>query len=219
MAERCEVHFGCRVEAIEPAERTVRFSDGRKERYGSLVCTLPLNRTLELCGLARGIEADPFTSVLVLNIGARRGARCPADHWVYVPRSKSGFHRVGFYSNVDESFLPRSARGAGTHASLYVERSFPGGERPGAGEIADYSAKAAEELREWGFIDRVETMDPTWIDVAYTWKWPGSDWAERSVAYLGSVGIRMLGRYARWKFQGIAESIRDGLAPGAAKER
>jgi hypothetical protein len=37
----------------------------------------------------------------VLNIGGVRGAKCPLDHWLYLPASRAGFHRVGFCSNVD----------------------------------------------------------------------------------------------------------------------
>jgi hypothetical protein len=32
-------------------------------------------------------------------------------------------------------------------------------------------------------------------------------------------GIQMVGRYVRWKFQGIADSIRDGLCVGAANRQ
>lgn len=42
---------------------------------------------------------------------------------LYNPDAKSGFHRVGFYSNVDCSFQPKSARQANEGVSIYVERA------------------------------------------------------------------------------------------------
>ena len=74
-----------------------------------MVSTLPLVDMVRLAGLSIDAEPDPHTSVLVLNIGAERGPRHPDTHWVYQPRSASGHHRIGCYSNVDASFLPRAA--------------------------------------------------------------------------------------------------------------
>ena len=212
------MEYGRRAVRIDTRRREVAFADGSTAGYDRLVSTLPLNRALELCGLDAGTP-DPYTSVLVLNVGALRGPRCPDDHWVYVPRSRAGFHRVGFYSNVDASFLPTPPRTREARVSLYVERAYAGGTRPDAREVAAYVTAVAAELREWGFIGEVEVADPTWIDVAYTWAWPGSRWRDDALRLLEEHGVRQVGRYGRWVFQGIADSIRDGLAEGAAAAR
>jgi len=169
-----------------------------------------------MAGLTVDEPPDPATSVLVLNLGARRGPRCPDDHWLYHPRTRAGFHRVGFYSNVDDSFLPRSARDNRDRVSIYVERSFRAGQRPSEAESQRYAQAVVSELSDWGFIGDVEVVDPTWIDVAYTWGMPGSQWKAKAIASLQSHDIYMVGRYARWTFQGIAESIRDGFYAGAS---
>jgi protoporphyrinogen oxidase len=171
---------------------------------------------IEMTGLKLLEEADPYTSVLVLNIGAVRGTKCPLDHWVYLPASQAGFHRVGFYSNVDVSFLPSSARASHHRVSLYVERAYKGGQKPAPQEIREYSQATVKELQEWGFMGEAEVVDPTWIDVAYTWSWPGSQWRAAALKALEENDIQMVGRYARWVFQGIADSLRDGLYVGAA---
>lgn len=216
MAAACAVEYGRRVVEVDVADRRVSFADGTAKRFGTLLSTLPLNTMMEMAGLSVAARPDPHTSVLVLNIGAQRGARCPDDHWLYLPESDSGFHRVGFYSNVDRSFLPKSARDSGDKVSIYVERAYPGGERPGDQEIGAYSEAVVAELRHWGFIADAEVVHPTWIDVAYTWSWPGSAWRRQALAALEGVGVYQVGRYARWGFQGIADSIRDGFAAGAA---
>ena len=216
MADRCRVAFDQPVVRIDVEERVVTLADGTTREYHALLSTLPLNRVMEMTGMATAAAPDPFTSVLVVNIGGTKGQACPEDHWLYLPRSAGGFHRVGFYSNGDASFLPASARDAGDRVGMYVERSFRGGERPSDAATEEYCAQVIAELRDWGFIERAEAVHPTWIDVAYTWSWPGSGWAAEALRMLEDKGIYQIGRYGRWRFQGIADSIRDGFVAGSS---
>ena len=209
MAAECDVRYGKRVVRIDPHTRSIVFEDGTTESFDTLYSTAPLIKMAEMTGLAVSIPPDPYTSVLVLNIGARRGPTCPPDQWIYVPQSDAGFHRVGFYSNVDRHFLPNEDA---ERMSLYIERAFLPENRPAEVEIEQYARDVVRELQSWGIISEVEVIDPTWIEVAYTWSWPGSTWIEESLEILADHGIVMLGRYGRWHFQGIAASIREGLS-------
>jgi len=83
-------------------------------------------------------------------------------------------------------------------------------------EMSDVCLAIVKELQEWEWIEDVEGIDPTWIDVAYTWSWPGSQWRTKALRTLEAHGIYQVGRYGRWVFQGIAESIKDGLMAGGA---
>lgn len=215
MAGRCRIRYGSRAVRIDLPRREVHFADGRHETYDRLVSTLPLRRVVEMAGLPACSRPDPYTSVLVVNVGAPRGPNCPDDHWLYHPATASGFHRVGFYSVVDRRFLPRSARASEDRVSLYVERAYPEGARPAATELDATCRRIVAELESWGFIGPPEVVDPTWIDVAYTWRWPGSAWSGEALATLAGHDVFQVGRYARWSFQGIADSIRDGLCAGA----
>jgi len=213
LAARCTVHYDKRVVGIDPDARTVRFEDGTQAAYEVLLSTLPLNRMMNLCRLSAESRPDPHTSVLVLNVGAIKGDACPDQHWIYVADSESGFHRVGFYSNVDSSFLPNGD--ASNRVSIYVERAYHGDEQPPSEDaMAAYTDQVIEELKAWGYIESVEVVDPTWIDVAYTWAWPESDWRRQALRILDEQDILMVGRYGRWTFQGIADSLRDGLFVG-----
>lgn len=216
MAAQCNVTYGRQVAEFDIKARTVVFTDGSEHPYDSLLSTLPLNQAIQMAGMSTPERPDPHTSVLVVNIGAARGERCPDDHWLYIPFSDSGFHRVGFYSNVDRGFLPASARDAGDKVSIYVERAFRGGEKPDAGSIDTYCARVVEELQRWGFIDTAEVVHPTWVEVAYTWSWPASGWKQQAIQALENAGIYQVGRYGRWVFQGIADSIRDGFIAGGS---
>ncbi|MBI2571440.1 MAG: FAD-dependent oxidoreductase [Candidatus Schekmanbacteria bacterium] len=215
LAAPCDVRCGQAVTAIDPANRRIHLGTGSRITYSRVICTLPLNQTMSLADLHLSSAPDPHTSVLVLNVGGTRGESCPEDHWVYVPDSQSGFHRVGFYDNVSLAFLPRGS-GLPRRVAMYVERAYPGGQRPSAPEIERYGRQVVAELQSWGFLAAPEVVHPTWIEVAYTWRRPGSKWREEALAALEENGILMVGRYARWQFQGIAESVRDGLCAGAA---
>ena len=169
-----------------------------------------------MTGLDVGERPDPATSVLVVNIGATKGPNCPSEHWLYIPTSRAGFHRVGFYSNVDASFLPASRRERREGVSIYVEKAYREDETPSQAELERLARDIVHELQEWGWIQEAEVVDPTWIDVAYTWSWPGSTWRQKVLKALEELGIYQVGRYARWVFQGIAESINDGVMAGGA---
>ncbi len=216
MAARCRLELDRRVVRIDLEGRRLGFADGSARPYERLLSTLPLNRVMAMTGLTTRAPPDPYTSVLVVNIGAAKGAACPDDHWLYVPHSEAGFHRVGFYSNVDPCFLPAAARASGDRVGLYVERSFQGGQRPSEAVIDAHCDRVVAELQHWGFIERAEVVHPTWIDVAYTWSWPGSRWREEALQILQENQIYQVGRYGRWRFQGIADSIAEGLVAGGS---
>jgi protoporphyrinogen oxidase len=216
LANYCDVQYAKRVVRIDAHTRSLYFDDGTRASFDTLISTLPLNKVMEMTQIDVGIEPDPYTSVLVLNIGAVRENRCPSDHWLYIPDSVCGFHRVGFYSNVDTSFLPASSREPNDKVSIYVEKAYLPTNKPSDNDIARYAQSTIRELQDWQFIRDAEVADPTWVDVAYTWSWPGSDWKQKALGALQECGIYQVGRYGRWIFQGIADSIRDGLLVGSA---
>jgi protoporphyrinogen oxidase len=216
LSTRSDIRYGKRVVAIDAVGRTVRFDDGAIVPYETLISTLPLSTVMALAGLKVASPPDPHTSVLVLNLGARKGPRCPSEHWVYIPQSRSGFHRVGIYSQVDQSFLPRSMRGKSEFEAFYIESAFLPENRLDAAGIDILCHNMIKELQEWEWIEEAKVISPTWIEVAYTWSLPGSTWKDEALRTLESYGIRQIGRYARWSFQGIADSLRDGLRAGEA---
>lgn len=211
MAGKCMINYGKKVLKIDTKKREVLFEDGSGIRYGQIISTLPLNKVIQMAGIELDGPPAPYTSVLVVNIGAKKGGECPDFHWLYIPYSRSGFHRVGFYSNVDSSFLPLSSRRNNDRVTIYVEKAYKGGEKPKDEEIRGLCNSIVKELREWGFIAELEVIDPTWIEVAYTWQYPGSDWCGKTMEVLKKNQIYQIGRYGKWRFQGIAESVKDGL--------
>jgi protoporphyrinogen oxidase len=216
IAGECDVRFGKEVVAIDHHDRRLFFSDGASLPYERVLSTLPLSRAVALAGLDLSVPTDPYTSVLVLNIGARRAPECPQIHWQYEPDSRSGFHRIGFYSNVEEDFLPFGRDPS--RVSLYVERAFRGGGPPPFG-TDEYCTSVVAELQDRGYIGEVEAIHPSWVEMAYTWSRPGSTWRDEAIQALAQVGVQQAGRYGRWHFQGIAESVGEGLDLGPSQPR
>ncbi|MCC7340539.1 MAG: FAD-dependent oxidoreductase [Bryobacterales bacterium] len=213
LAAQGDIRLDSRAAAIDLPRREIHLANGDRLPYDCIVSTLPLDAMLRLTGLSVADPSGIRTAVLVLNIGGRKGPDLPGDHWVYLPSSRSGFHRVGVYSNVDALFVPNEDPEL---ASFYVERAYPEGARPDAEAVDRYACEAVRELQEWGWLKEVHVMSPSWVETAYTWSRPKSAWREQAIEALRSHGILMTGRYGKWKFQGIADSLRDGIYAGAA---
>ena len=194
IARGIDIRYHKKAVSINPDEKMIYFDDGDSRRYEQLISTLPLNTMARLLNVK---DKLPYTSTVVLNIGATPGRNFPREHWLYIPYCKSGFHRVGFYSNVHRSFAPPNRVG------LYVEWAY-------TKNVPDFSY-TFQELTDWGFIKKVERSSFNLTEVAYTWEHPNSNEAESLLSMISDCRIRQIGRYGQWHFQGIAESIREGL--------
>lgn len=209
MAKMADVRTGKRLVAIDTARKVAVFHGREEVHYDRIISTIPLDRMIRMARQDGVVdEPCPYTSVIVVNIGAEPGHRMPDSHWVYFPKSDFGFHRVGFYSNIDEKFAPEGK------VALYVEKAYRAGDAKH--EDPDFASNVIRELKIHGYIGNVMTAHTSLVETAYTWRWPGSTWIEDSLDWLAERDIYSIGRYGKWKFQGIAESIRDGLLYGAA---
>ena len=213
MVQKCHIYFNKNVIKFDVKKKEIIFTDRTSLAYETIISTLPLNKVLKMAGFEYG-NLYPYTSILVINIGGKKGEKCPDDYWVYIPRSKAGFHRVGFYSNVDISFLPSTTRSDSSEVSIYVEKAFKMNAKPSLPEIEKICEEVIQELKSWGFITEAEVVSTAWVEIAYTWQWPKLNKRDKALCMLRKHGIYQTGRYGKWKFQGIAESIKDGLNIG-----
>lgn len=202
MASQCEIKYNKRVTKINYVSKKVKFQDGEEVKYDKLISTIPLNSALALCG--RQDFKLPYSSVLVINIGAEKDTMFPPHHWLYVPFCKSGFHRLGFYTNVEPKKAPEGK------VSISVEMAFPPGLDLDDIDVSMATREIVQELIDWRFIKNVVVTDPTWVKTAYTWMETLEE-RERHLAWLKERDIISIGRYGKWKFQGLAESITDGM--------
>lgn len=201
MTEQCNIKYGKRAIEIDTQSKIVVFQDGTEEYYDKLVSTIPLNQLLHICG--KKDFTLPYTSVLVLNIGADPGVNTPKEHWLYIPFCKTNFYRIGFYSNVDASKAPEGKVG------LSVEMAFHGWDYDDL-DVPYIIQEVVAELQSWGMISKVITTDPTWVKCAYTWL-TSREHRDEQLAWLKDRDIISTGRYGKWHFCGMTESIKMGF--------
>ena len=201
MASQCTIHYDKKAFFIDINKKTVSFTDGTEEAYDRLISTIPLDQCLRISG-KMGISL-PFTSVLVINIGAEPGHSTPEEHWLYIPFCKSGFHRVAFYTNVDPTKAPIGKVG------LSVEIAFHNKDLKDL-KVNEISFQVCQELERWGWIKNPTTICIDWVPCAYTWLYNKDD-AQRGIDWLAQHDIISAGRYATWKFCGITQSIMMGM--------
>lgn len=195
IAKDCDIEYGKEAEHIDIEKRIIQFTDKTTVTYNKLISTIPLNKLIRITELYTKLLLThiPYTKTTVLNIGATKGRKCPDNQWLYIPFCDNGFYRVGFYSNVDSRFAPDNC------VSIYVETNKP-----------FMTRDIIAELYSWDWIKEVITSSVTEIPCAYTYQYNRGD-AKSAIAELSRYGVYSTGRYGKWKFQGIAESIMDGL--------
>jgi protoporphyrinogen oxidase len=177
--------------------KVVEFSDGSDVEYDRLISTIPLNKLYQICDLPENL---PYNSTSITNIGAYKGPNTPKEHWLYIPLSKSNIYRVGFYSNVHKESAP-----GGDYVSIYVEQAIA------KGIPVSSESKIINELSDWGFIGGAVYSDQVIIPCGYTWVYPGRDPRPGMLESMREYDIHSIGRYGKWKFQGISASVEDGL--------
>jgi protoporphyrinogen oxidase len=195
MASQCKIIFNKTATYIDVKNKCVWFGDDPRY-YDRLVSTIPLNKCMELCEEKINL---PYTSVLVINIGAEPGINFPKEHWLYIPFCKSEFHRVAFYTNVDKQKAPLGKVG------LSVEYAF-------RGEIdsAKIGTEIIKELQDWGWIGDIHTVGVDIVKCAYTWQYNKED-VPNAIQWLKERDIISTGRYGSWRFCGLTESIMMGF--------
>ncbi|MBN1374351.1 protoporphyrinogen oxidase-like protein [Candidatus Dojkabacteria bacterium] len=218
MAAKCEISYGKSISGIDIKSKFIHFENGDKQKYDKLLSTISLAEIIKLTGLDKVVVAkpDPSTTVLVTNIGAIKGEQCPQSHWLYIPKSKSGFYRVGFYSNVDEEFIPKSSRKTQDRASIYVEKAYLSKEKLTRAQIRKVSSDVVNELQDLEWIKRAEVVDSCVVKNAYVWEYPRSSWVSEATSLLRKNDIFQVGRFATWNNDGLVRSIKDGLVAGAS---
>jgi len=117
--QNCKLNHN--VTSIDLESKKLTINDKLSVKYKTLYVAIPLLGFLKMSNLELWRHPDPYTCALVVNVIAKRGKKTPTDHWVYLSRTKTMFHRIGYYSNVDKFFLSPNLIKAGC-VSAYIER-------------------------------------------------------------------------------------------------
>ena len=203
------IHLGQTVERIDPRRKVVLLRGGREETYDALVSTLPMPLLFRMLkdapdGLRHDASQLRAISVLNINIGVDRPA-INKRHWIYFPEDQFVFSRVGFPMN----FTPAAGK-PGT-SSLYIEITHLPQQKPNIEQVYE---RALSDLRRCGILhdgDRVVTRHVLDIEFAYVIFDDHRDACRQTlIDYLESHDIYPAGRYGRWEYHSMEDSILSG---------
>ncbi|MBI3299979.1 MAG: FAD-dependent oxidoreductase [Elusimicrobia bacterium] len=203
------LRLGCKVVAVDLAEKTAVLEGLGEVRYERLVNTMPLPDFLDLAGpLPPAVRAARarlrWVDVHNLNIGVGR-ANISERHWIYFPEDRFPFYRAGFVSNFAADMAPKGT------SSLYIEVS----RRPG--EAVDHAVlerQCVSGLRRAGVLkasDRV--VEKLWIVIKkgyVVYDRARTPAVNAVMAHLRSRGVWSIGRWGGWKYSFMEETILDG---------
>ena len=205
------VHTNEAVQYIDPEKKYIRLASGKEERYDYLISTLPLpvlyrllrNSPDALIAKAQRLHA---ISVLNINVGIDRPA-ITDQHWIYYPEDQFIFSRVGFPMNFSQSVAPEGT------SSMYIEITHQPDEPPNMEEAFE---RAMADLEKCGILrkgDRVLTRHVIDIRFAYVvFDEHRQRHLQELIDYLEARDILTAGRYGRWDYYSMEDSILSGKA-------
>ena len=205
------VHAGETVQSIDAKKKYVRLASGREEPYDFLVSTLPLPTLYRMLNdtpdsLVADAQRLHAISVLNINIGIDR-PNINDQHWVYFPENQFIFSRIGFPMNFSKSVAPEGT------SSMYIEITHQPKERLHVDEMFE---RAIVDLEKCGILkkgDRILTRHVLDIHFAYVvFDEHRQAHLQNLIDYLESRSIFTAGRYGRWDYYSMEDSILSGKA-------
>jgi len=197
------MHFGNRVQKIDPAAKRVTTNNGEEWDYDALVSTLPLTELLRLSGrdefsdVARsGLK---YSSANIVGIGLKGK---PPEHlktkcWMYFPENNCPFYRVTVFSNYSPYNVPDIA----TNWSLMTETS------ESEHKPVDHKAlvqQTIDGLRNTQLLNGEEIVSTWSYRAKYGYPTPGLD-RDRALGQilpaLEADNIYSRGRFGAWKYE------------------
>ena len=189
------------VVSIDLSKRTVATKTG-EFHYEYLINSAPLNVFLSCAGQHFG-DLLRYNKVLVFNIGFDKKSLDQDVSWAYFPGNEV-FYRVGFYNNIVKD----------GPLSIYVEIGLSKDE---CVDLDDAFTRVMGDLKRAGIITDhkvVTTMSfvisPGYVHITKD----GKKFVGDIIHSLNEKGVYMLGRYARWEYSAMDDSIEqaNGLA-------
>jgi protoporphyrinogen oxidase len=206
-----QVNTGESVVFIDAKKKYVQLASGREEVFDFLISTLPVPLLYQMLTDApdRLIDAAQklkAISVLNLNIGIDR-PRVSDQHWIYFPEDQFVFSRIGFPMNFSSSVAPEGT------SSMYIEITHPADEKPNVEEAFE---RSWADLQKCGILhqsDRILTRHVLDIRYAYVvFDQHRQRHLQSLIDYLESRDIYTAGRYGRWDYYSMEDSILSGKA-------
>ena len=105
-------HIALNSQAVEVdlKKKRVLFNDGREEKFGKLISTIPLPELGKIITplpdeIRSSFKRLKWISIYNLNLGLKVKTR-PPRHWIYFSQKNTPFFRVGFFHNFSSCLAP-----------------------------------------------------------------------------------------------------------------
>ena len=193
------------VESVDIEGKNILIN-GKEYKYDNLVPSIPLKSFInfsndkKLKQLASNLSISS-TKVFNIGISAKPNSIYDDYHWIYFPEKKYKFHRIGFYSNFASSCAPKGC------TSLYVEVGYSKSLKE------DLSQEILDQIEELGIIEKekIECISEFSMKNSYVKFLHGSKEAsDKIISELEKNNIYMIGRYGKWDYNSMEDSILDG---------
>lgn len=211
--DHSKVRLSTRVLDVDLRHRVIVTNRGAVP-YKGLLSSLPLRYLLSLEGMKEIAHQTEWehdvtcSSVLCVDLGFKGKLPCELEtvHWVYFGQPQFSFYRLGVYSNFSDAMVPKE------RSSYYVEVGLPVGEVQ-SGSRLRLLAQVIHELEEVGWItpENIEVVMLHTIAYGYVhYTFQRQHLLETLQGKLRSYGIWLCGRYGRWHYCSMEDSILDG---------
>jgi protoporphyrinogen oxidase len=203
------IHLNEAVKGIDPKRKCIRMDNEREETYDFLISTLPLPTAFGLLHdtsdtLTANASRLHAISVLNINIGVDRPG-ISNQHWIYFPEDQYVFSRIGFPMNFSKAVAPEGT------SSVYIEITHPPGQKLNIDEMFERSLL---DLQKGGILrksDRILTRHVIDLRFAYiVFDQHRQAHLQDLFDYLESRDIFTAGRYGRWDYYSMEDSILSG---------
>ena len=200
------IHLGCPARAIDLKKKTVTFKDGRKEKFDTLISSIPLPRLDKIItALPEDIKISfkklRWISIYNVNLGVKAKV-CPGRHWIYFPQKNIPFFRAGFFHNFSSHLAPEG------HGSIYADISYSKDSPILRKEIG---AQIRKHLIAVGIIkDESEICCEKINDIKYGYPVYDKSYTlarKKILNFLSGNNVISRGRYGGWRYLSMEDVI------------
>jgi len=201
LADGAQIQYEKTLERIHFGKRRMKFSDGFQTEYGTLVSTLPLP-VLIRCSedapdkVREAAEQLRTTQLLLVDVAAKHPAK-RKHHWVYIYDEDKLGTRITITENLSPYNAPESCTGMSVEVCGSAYKPLPC-------DHEEVARKVKDELLEMGLLESLDAVIYTnvrfvpWGQVIFDHNRKNA--LQLINAFLDSVGIMRVGRYAEWKY-------------------
>jgi len=200
------IQYNHKCSRVNLRDKTIDFSNGRRETYDILINTMSLDLFVQLCSDApenvrMAARELVHNSGLIVGLGFT-GKRSDPKCWMYFPEENTPFYRVTNFHNYSPFNVPSGD--SENFFSLMCETTYSPHKHVDKNTIVEETIKG---LINSGMIteeDRGNIVSRYIIDIPYSYPVPtlGRDNVLKIIQpYLESRGVYSRGRFGAWKYE------------------